>query len=247
LSHIGIGVEIPGPFAEYICVPEIGLIKMPDGPTDNEVAAFQPLSSCAAQVRSADIRMGDTVVVLGQGAMGLGVLQMARLAGAGLLIAVDIRPETLDLARDYGANIVINSREVDAVKEVKRLTDNLGADVVFEEAGGRPKDGLAGFQTIKQAMQMVRAEGKIVQGANLDGTLNLDHVFMHSRCIKYIFPSRVVREDFQHAAFLAASGRIKVGPQISHVLHGLEKVPEALEITVNKAKYRATNPPQVVV
>ncbi|MFC2022457.1 zinc-binding dehydrogenase [Chloroflexota bacterium] len=248
LSHIAVGREIPGAYAEYVCLPEYGLTKIPDGSTDNEVAAFQPLSTCAIQVKSADIQMGDTVVVLGQGPMGLGVLQIAKLAGAGLLIGVDIRPETLDLSRDFGANIVINSSEVDVVKEVKRLTDDVGADVVFEEAGGRPKDGLAGFLTIEQAIQMVRIGGKIVQGANLVGKLELDSVFMKNRCIRYINPSRALGGEFlQYAAFLAANGRIKVAPQISHVLHGLEKVPEALEITVNKAKYRATNPPQIVV
>ncbi|MFC2021778.1 zinc-binding dehydrogenase, partial [Chloroflexota bacterium] len=198
-------------------------------------------------VKAADIQMGDTVVVLGQGAMGLGILQIARLAGAGLLIGVDIRPETLDIAHDFGANIVINAHEVDVVKEVKRITGDVGADIVFEEAGGRPKDGLAGSQTMEQAMQMVRRGGKVIQGANIDGNTELDQVFMRFRCIRYIFPSRTVDEDFKHAAFLVASGRVKVGPQISHVLHGLEKVPEALDITVNKAKYRATNPPQIVV
>ncbi|MFC2022170.1 zinc-binding dehydrogenase, partial [Chloroflexota bacterium] len=243
LSHIAVGRDIPGAYAEYVCLPEYGLTKIPDGPTDNEVAAFQPLSACASHVRNAEIQMGDTVVVLGQGPMGLGALQIARLAGAGLLIGVDIRPETLDLSRDFGANIVINSSEVDVVKEVKRLTDDVGADVVFEEAGGRPKDGLAGFQTIEQAIQMVRVGGKIIQGANLVGMMEVDSVFLKIRSIKYIHPSRAIgTEALQHAAFLVASGRMKVGPQISHVLHGLEKVPEALEITVNKAKYRATNP-----
>lgn len=249
LSPMAIGVEIPGAFAEYMCMPEQGLIKMPDGPTDNEVAAFQTLSSCTRHVRWVDIQMGDTVVVLGQGAMGLGVLQLAKLAGAGLLIGVDVRPESLAVAREYGANIVINSREMDAVKEVRRLTGDSGADVVFDEAGGRPKDGLSGFQTIQQAIQMIRVEGKIIQGANLEGTLELAPVFMRSKCIKYLFPSRASRigVDIQYIAFLVASGRMKVAPQISHVLHGLEKVPEAFEITVNKTKYRATNPPQIVV
>ncbi|MFC1943084.1 zinc-binding dehydrogenase [Chloroflexota bacterium] len=247
LSPMDLRVEIPGAFAEYMCIPEIGLIKMPDGPTDNEVAAFQPLSACVSHVRSTNIQMGDTVVVLGQGPMGLGTLQIAKLAGAGLLIAVDVRPEALDSARDYGANIVINSGEADAVKEVKRLTEDVGADVVYDEAGGRPKDGLAGFQTIEQAIQMVRIGGKVIQGANLEGNMEIDPVFMNTRSIRYIFPSRPVVADFQYAAFLVASGRLKVAPQISHVLHGLEKVPEALQITVNKAKYRATNPPQIVV
>lgn len=245
-SRLALNVEIPGAFAEYTCLPAHGLIKIPEGPTDNEVAAMQPLLDCLHQVRSADIRIGDTVVVLGQGVMGLGCLQIARLSGAGPLIAVDIRPEALDVARNYGADIVINAAEVDPVAEVKRLTDD-GADIVLEEAGGRPKDGLSGFKTLDQALHMVREGGKIIQAANLEGRLDLDPVFMRSRRIRYIFPGAGSPKDFAYILYLVATGRLKIAPQISHVMHGLEKVPEALEITVNKARYRATNPVQIVV
>lgn len=247
LAAMGIGVEIPGAFAEYMAIPEWGLAKMPEGPTDNEVAALQPLGICVANVRTADIQMGDTVVVMGQGAAGLGVLQVAKLAGAGLLIGVDIRDEILELSRDFGANVVINSCETDPVKEVKRLTGDLGADVVFEAAGGRVEDGLAGFQTIQQALQMVRKGGKVVQVANLEGTLGLDTVFMRSRRIRYIFPDSGGTEAVAYAAFLVADKRITVGPQITHTVEGLEKLPEAMEITANKAKYHAANPAQVVL
>lgn len=247
LSPMTIGVEIPGAFAEYMSMPEWGLVKVPDGPTDNEVAAFQPLSGCVADVRSADIKMEDTVVVLGQGAMGLGCLQIAKLAGAGLLIAADVRPESLDLARDFGANMVVDCREADPVKEVRRLTGDYGADVVFEAAGGRRGDGLAGFQTVQQALQMVRVGGKVIQVANLEGIMELDTVLMRTKRIRYIFPDSAGVESLRCAAFLVASKRIKLGPQITHVLHGLEKLPEAIEITANKAKYRASNPAQIVV
>lgn len=249
LSPMSIPADVPGAFAEYTCIPEQGLARIPDGPTDNEVAAFQPLGSCVKCVRSAGIKMGDTVVLLGQGSMGLGCLQIAKLSGAGLLIAVGRRAENLDLARDFGANIVINSREVDPVKEVRRLTDNSGADIVFELAGGREKDGLAGSKTFEQAMQMVKAGGKIVEGANLEGMIEVDPSFMRIRGISLINPPPSLDhlQDLQYAAFLVASKRVKVEPQISHVLHGLEKLPEAAEITANKAKYHATNPAQIVV
>lgn len=247
LSPMGIGVEIPGAFAEYMCIPEWGLVKIPDGPTDNEVAAFQPLGVCVGNVRSADIRMGDTVVVLGQGAMGLGCLQIARVTGAGQLIAADVRPEALKLSRDFSADVIIDSREVDPVEEVKRLTEGAGADIVFETAGGREADGLAGFRTVRQALQMVRIGGKVVQAANLEGMMELDTVLMRTKRIRYIYPDSGGADGLRYAAFLVASKRIKVGPQISHVVHGLEKLPEAFEITANKAKYQATNPVQIIV
>jgi len=101
-SRIALNVDIPGAFAEYVCLPDHGLVRIPDGPTDDEVATLQPLLDCLHQVGSAEIKLGETVAVLGRGAMCLGCLQIARMAGAGLLIAVDIRPEALVLARAYG-------------------------------------------------------------------------------------------------------------------------------------------------
>lgn len=243
-SRMAMNVDISGAFAEYVCMPDFGLYKMPDGPTDNEVATFQPLLDCLQQVRAAEIRLGETVAVLGQGAMGLGCLQIARIAGATRIIAVDTRPEALVLAKAYGADDVIDATQVDAVAEVKRLTGD-GPDVVFEEAGGRSKDGLAGFKALDQAMHMVGEGGRIIQAANLDGRLDLDPVFMRSRRMHYLFPGAGRPDDMPAIAAMVASGRVQVAPQISHVLHGLDKLPEAMDITVNKGKYRATNPAQI--
>ncbi|MFC1934629.1 zinc-binding dehydrogenase, partial [Chloroflexota bacterium] len=247
LSPMTLGAEIPGAFAEYICLPEWGLVKIPDGPTDNEVATFQTLQSCVAMVRSAQIEMGDSVVVLGQGPIGLGCLQVAGVAGGGPLIGVDVRAENLEIAGKCGADVVIDATKEDPVAEVNRLTDGVGADVVFEAAGGSSKHGLAGFKTIQQALQMVRQGGKVVQAAVLDGTMNLDAPFMRGRGIRYIFPDYGGQETMRYAIFLVASKRVLVKPQITHILQGLENLPEAMKITANKAAYRATNPAQIIL
>ncbi|MFC1986815.1 zinc-binding dehydrogenase [Chloroflexota bacterium] len=247
LSPHQIGGDIPGAFAEYMCLPEVGVVKIPDGPTDNEVAALQPLTSCTGSVYSAEIHMGDTVVVLGQGVMGLGVLQVARLASAGLLIAVDVRPKNLDLSSKYGASHTINAKQTDVLAEVSRLTSGSGADIVFDAAGGGPKYGLSGFETVRQAFQMVRSGGKVIESAGLEGTLELDIGPMQHNKIRYILPLRGSTEFLKLAAFWVASGRIQLGPQITHVLNGLENLTQAVEITENKAKYGAINPAQVVL
>ncbi|MBI2957492.1 MAG: zinc-binding dehydrogenase [Chloroflexi bacterium] len=247
LSPLIMGREVPGAFAEYMCLPEWGVVRIPQGPTDNEVAALQPLSPCIASVRSAEIKIGDTVVVLGQGAVGLGILQAARLAGAGLLVAVARRPENLELAKKFGATDTINTTQTDVVEEVKRLTNGDGADVVFDAAGGSPKYGLSGFETVRQALRMVRRGGKIIQSALLPGAVELDTVLMQRYGIRYQFPLLSDNECLKIAAIWVASGRIQIGPQITHVLHGLERLNEAIKITENKAKHHAVNPAQVVV
>ncbi|MBI2830952.1 MAG: alcohol dehydrogenase catalytic domain-containing protein [Chloroflexi bacterium] len=247
LSPRHLGGDILGAFAEYLSLPEWAAVRIPDGPTDNEVAALQPLSSCIGSVRSAGIEMGDAVVVLGQGAMGLGILQVAKLAGAGRLIAVARRTENLDLSKKYGASSMINAKQTNVVEEVRRLTESSGADVVFDAAGGSTEHGLSGLETIRQAFKMVRPGGKVIQSAVLTGSLELDTVFMKRNKINYINPLTGTSKFLELAAFWVARGRVQVGPQITHVLHGLEKLPEAIEITENKAKYSATNPAQVVL
>lgn len=247
ISPLSLGVDIPGALAEYITFPAAGLAKMPDHLTHQEIATLQPLSDGVSMVKTTDISLGDTVVVLGQGAMGLGILQIAKLAGAGMLVAVDIRPEALKLSEDFGANVIINSSETDPIQKVMEITGNYGADVIFDMAGGRPKDGLSGFQTAEQAIKMAKTGGKIILGASLEGTMELNPVTMRTKCIKCIFPPHGDVKTIEYAAFLVASGRMSVRPQISHVLQGLEQVPEALNITMKKAEYKATNAPQIVV
>ncbi|MBI2859620.1 MAG: alcohol dehydrogenase catalytic domain-containing protein [Chloroflexi bacterium] len=242
-----IGGDIPGAFAEYMCIPERGAVKVPEAPTDNEVAALQPLSSSIGSVHSAEIRMGDVVVVLGQGPIGLGIIQAAILAGAGLTIACARRPESIELSRRFGADIVLNPNLTDVVEEVKSLTAGSGADIVFDAAGGNPEHGLSGDRTVLQAFQMVRPSGKVIQSAVLAGKLELDTAFMKRRKIRYIHPAFGTVEFLRLAGLWVGCGRIQVRPQITHVLKGLAALQEAIAITENKAKYRATNPAQVVV
>src|SRR5437588_3045400 len=143
-----IGFDLPGCFAERASLPEIALVKVDDRISDSEAACLQSLSDSVAAVETAQLRMGDTVVILGQGSMGLEGLQIARLSGAGLVLTVDVREEALRVSRELGADHALNGRAVNVVQAIQELTDGNGADVVFECAGGSPKQGLAGNQTL---------------------------------------------------------------------------------------------------
>ncbi|MFN9973179.1 MAG: Zn-dependent alcohol dehydrogenase, partial [Phycisphaerae bacterium] len=72
-------------------LPEIALAKVDDRISSSEAACLQSLSDSVAAVETAGIQIGDTVVLFGQGSMGLECLQIARISGAGLLITVDVR------------------------------------------------------------------------------------------------------------------------------------------------------------
>ena len=75
--------------------------------------------------------------------------------------------------------------------------------------------------------------------------LNID--LLRERSLRYLFPDISTRGHLEHTVRLVASGRVRLGPTITHVLTGIEAVPRAFEITANKGKYQAINPAQVMM
>lgn len=242
-----IGFDQPGCFSEVASLPEIALVRVDDRISDSEAACLQSLSDSVAAVETAAIRMCDSVVIFGQGSMGLECLQTARISGAGLIITVDVRDESCRISEELGADHALNARACDVVAAIRDLTDGNGADVVFECAGGSPKQGMAGTQTIRQAIESVRSGGKVVGVSWFGAPLELDVDLLRERSLRYLFPDISTQAHLEHTVRLVASGRVRLKPTITHVLQGIESVPEAFEITANKGRHQAINPAQVVI
>ena len=242
-----IGFDLPGCFSELAILPENSLVKVDDRISDSVGACLQSLSDSVAAVETADIQMADTVVIFGQGSMGLECLQIARLSGAGLVITVDVRDEACSVSRELGADVSLNAKTTDAVAAILDLTGGNGADVVFECAGGNPKQGLAGHQTLLDAIAAVRSGGKIVGVSWFGGPIELAIDTLRERSLRYLFPDISTREHLAHTVRLVASSRVNLQPAIRHILRGIESVPEAFEITAHKGKHQAINPAQVVM
>jgi threonine dehydrogenase-like Zn-dependent dehydrogenase len=242
-----IGFDLPGCFAERARITAIALVKVDDRISDSEAACLQSLSDSVAAVETADLRMADSVAIFGQGSMGLECLQIGRLSGAGLIITVDVREEACRVSRELGADHALNARECDAAQTIRELTGGNGADVVFECAGGSPKQGLAGNQSLLQAIDAVRSGGKIIGVSWFGAPLQLNIDLLRERSLRYLFPDISTLAHLEHTVRLVASGRVKLKPTITHVLKGIESVPKAFEITANKGKYQAINPAQVMM
>ena len=241
-----IGFQLPGCFAERALLPEIALVHVDDRISDSEAACLQSLSDSVAAVETAGIKIGDSVAIYGQGSMGLECLQIARSSGAGLIVTVDVRDEACQVSRELGADVALNARDDDPVAAIRELTGGNGADVVFECAGGSPKQGLAGTRSLEQAIESVRSGGKLVGVSWFGAPMELDVDFLRERSLRFLFPDISTLAHLEHTVRLVASGRVRLKPTITHVLHGLESVPQAFEITANKGKYQAINPAQVV-
>ncbi len=142
-------------FAEYMVVPEGGLVK---------VRADVPLAAAAlvgcgvmtgvgAAINTAKVEPGSTCAVIGTGGVGLNVIQGCALAGAERIIAVDIHPNKLEMAREFGATHFVDASKDDPVAKVRELTDG-GADYAFEVIG-LPA-------AITQAFDMIRRGGDAI-------------------------------------------------------------------------------------
>ena len=242
-----IGFQLPGCFSERALLPEEALVKVDDRISDSEAACLQSLSDSLAAVDTATIRLGDSVAVFGQGSMGLECMQAARCAGAGLVMTVDIRDEACRVSSDLGAHVAINARDADPVEAIREATGGNGADLVFECAGGSPKQGLSGSSTLEQAIRAVRSGGKLVGVSWFGQPLEIDVDGLRERSLRVLFPDISTYAHLEHTVRLVASGQVRVKPMITHVLSGIEAVPEAFEITANKGRHGAINPAQVMM
>ena len=127
-----------GVFADYFHVNDAdgNLAHIPDGVSDHEACyTADMLSTGFAGAENADIPMGGTVAVFAQGPVGLMATKGARLQGAGEIIAVETMENRKELAREYGADHVVDFQEGDPVEQIMELTDGEGVDSAIEALG----------------------------------------------------------------------------------------------------------------
>jgi L-iditol 2-dehydrogenase len=151
---------VPGPsrwgaMTEYLLRTARTRLKVPATVSDEEAAFTEPLATGVTAALNAGIKLGDSVVVIGVGHIGLMVLAAAKAAGAAPLIAIDKRQDRLDVARQMGANIVINADKTDPIKEVVNITE-AGPDIAFLCAS------FSAPGILEQAFDMVRYHGRVV-------------------------------------------------------------------------------------
>ncbi len=126
----GMGHKL-GAMAEYFIRPAAAIQKVPDSVSDEEAAAvLDSVYTGLNAVEAAELRPGDSTVVIGAGRIGLGAMLCAKAAGAAPVIVIDVVKSRLDKALEMGADTVINANEVDVVSEVVKLTE-AGPDAIL--------------------------------------------------------------------------------------------------------------------
>lgn len=143
-------------FSEHTVVPDISLVPIAARyPLNRAVlVGCGVLTGVGAVIHRARVAPGSTVLVVGCGGVGTNIIQGAALAGAHMIIAVDIHDFKLETARDFGATHTINSREGDPVKQIRELTEGIGVEYAF--------DAIALSETTSQAYKALAKNGTLV-------------------------------------------------------------------------------------
>ena len=204
-----IGSGVNGGFARYVVVPERNVHRLPDGLAFSEAALTEPLACVVhGALELPKVTAGDVAVVSGPGAIGLLTLQVARAAGAAVIVlgtAVDHR--RLELAGELGATAAIDITAEDAVATVQSLTGGWGADIVFECSGAGPAAlGL---------LQHVRRGGQYAQ-IGLFGkpvAWDLDQVCMKE--LSVTGSNATVPSAWRTALRLLGEGQVRTAPLIT--------------------------------
>ena len=161
----------PGAMAEFMVYPVEALVHKVSKDLPAAHAAFaEPLSCSLHAVERAGITFDDVVVVAGCGPIGLGMVAGARAKSPAHVIALDMAPEKLELAKLCGADIVINIADEDAVQIVKDLTDGYGADV-YLEGTGHPS-------AVNQGLNILRKLGTYVEYGVFKDDVSVDWSIM---------------------------------------------------------------------
>jgi len=212
------GVLSDGGFAEYTTANQKGIYKIPAS-LKSEIAAFTEPVACGVRcVDRAEIKVGQTVVILGAGPMGQVILQMVVNAGASKIIQTDIFDWKLEIAKQFGADETINSKNEDATARVLELTGGEGADVVIEAIGTAA--------TFEQAFTFVKRGGRIVQfGFCPEGEKAAVEPFKILSKELTIVGSWVNPYTYPRAIKLLDSGKVKV----EHLITNRLKVEDIIE------------------
>jgi len=134
INTVGVGVNRPGAFAEFISVPAFNVFKLPDVISDDMAAILDPLGNATHTALSFDL-VGEDVLITGAGPIGIMAVAIARYAGARHVVITDINDYRLDLARKMGASVALNVT-VDSIDDtMKELGMTEGFDVGMEMSG----------------------------------------------------------------------------------------------------------------
>lgn len=225
------GYDVPGGLSEYVRVParavDLGNVFVSDKDLPSEYLALcEPLACCVNGHRRSRTSVDDAVLVMGAGPIGLFHVQLARLAGARSIIVSEYSEGRRSLAKDLGADVAVDPREVDL------------SEVVGEEAGAQGVDvaviciGVPAL--VNEAIQLTRPGGRVNVFAGLAGKgwAEVEANLIHYKELDVTGTSNSRRREFATALRLIENGHVDVEPMLTH-RYPLSGAVEAIEMSAS--------------
>jgi L-iditol 2-dehydrogenase len=230
-----------GAYAEYIKVPArmvlVNMQEISSHVSYEEAAITEPLACVLHGVEEAEVKLGDTVAIIGAGPIGLLHLLTVKKLGVEKVIIIDLVDERLSFAEKLGADETINAGKVDVAEKVRQITGGYGADVVIE-AIGLPT-------TWEQALTLVRKGGTVLEfgGCPPKTEIRVNTELLHYGEVKVMGAFHATPLHFRKALNYIASKTINVKPLITRKMR-LEEIKEAFQIlSTSKSEIKiAINP-----
>lgn len=211
LNRRSIGSGVNGGFTDFVVVPARNLHRLPENVDFETGALTEPLACVVHGVTSTlTVSPGDIAVIAGPGAIGLLTLQVVKAAGATVvMLGTDKDDRRLSLARDLGADYIVNIQHDDPADLLRGLTvEGLGADVVYECSGAGP--------AASQLLELVRRRGRYVQIGLFGKSVAWD---LDQLCYKEIIATgsnASVPSAWLKAVRLIGDGIVQTAPLITH-------------------------------
>ncbi|MGH2351866.1 MAG: zinc-dependent dehydrogenase [Chloroflexota bacterium] len=241
MRRAGLGYRYDGGFAEYMVVPAQAvrqgmLFPIPDTLSDAEAALAEPLACVVNGQRKSQVKLGDVVLIIGAGPIGLMHLQLARLCGARTVLVSEPAAGRRALAGELGATRTVDPTAEDLAEVVKEETGGDGADVVVA-AIGVPR-------LVNDLLAVARPGGRVNLFAGYSGTgeTTIEANLIHYGELIVTGTSGCTREDFRQSLNLLSSGQFNAGPLVTHRFP-LEQIEAAFQTTRSGAGLRVVVEP----
>lgn len=213
-------------FAERAVVHESVAIKIsPDIPLDRAcLIGCGVTTGVGAAIHTAQVEPLSTVAVIGCGGVGLNVIQGATMAGARVIVAVDVRDDKLELAKTFGATHTVNAKKDDAISKIMDYADGLGADYSFEVIG-RPETVATAFGALRPGGVCV-----VVGVAPIDAVMEVTPMaLMQEKTLKgCIYGSSKPKVDMPRLLHAYQAKKLKLDELVSRT-YPLEGINEAFD------------------
>jgi 2-desacetyl-2-hydroxyethyl bacteriochlorophyllide A dehydrogenase len=213
-------------FADKVLCPPESLVHIPDDMSFEDASLLEMLTAVYATVSQA-MKVGDTVAILGQGAAGLMMTQVAKAAGANGIIVSEPAAHKRELALQLGADVAIDPNDVDAVQAILDFTRGVGADIVFEAAGVK--------ETVFTTVEMVRHRGTIAQFGVYCHEAIFRFDWLHFKAAQVIatgYSGGYRKSSHEHALNLVKRGQVNLEPLITHYFR-LNELNNVFELLAN--------------